>query len=404
VPTVITLEDLREARARVAPVIRDTPLTRAGALGRLVGRPLWCKGEHLQRTGSYKIRGAYNRISRLDPLTSPAGVVAGSAGNHAQGVALAARLSGIPSTIYMPTTAPLPKVAATRSYGAEVRLEGTVVDDCILAALAHAERTGATFVPPFDDPHIIAGQGTVGLELAEGAPDAEVVVVPVGGGGLIAGVATALAHTRPGTKVVGVEAAGAACMRGSLDAGRATVLERVTTMADGIAVRSPSALTLAHVQAYVDDVVTVTEEEISQAVLLLLERSKAVVEPAGAVGLAALLAGKVPGTGPAVTILTGGNVDPLLLVKMIDHGLSATGRYLVVRVLLGDRPGALASLTATLAGLGLNVLSVEHHRAGLGLGVDEVEVLVTLETRDPDHRGEIVAAIGAAGFTVERLR
>ena len=401
---MISLDDLRAARTRVTPVIRATPVTTSDALSTLVGRRLSLKGEHLQRTGSYKIRGAYNRISRLDPATTPAGVVAASAGNHAQGVALAARLSGIASTIFMPITAPLPKVAATRGYGAEVRLVGEFVDDCIAAALEHAQATGAVFVPPFDDPLIIAGQGTVGLELAEEAPDAEVVVVPVGGGGLIAGVATALALTRPGVRIVGVEAAGASAMRASLDAGRCVSLERVATMADGIAVRAPSELTLAHVRAYVDDVVTVTEEEISQAVLLLLERAKALVEPSGAVGLAALLAGKVAGTGPVTTILSGGNVDPLLLMKLIDHGLSAAGRYLVVRVVLGDRPGALAALTATMATLGLNVLSVEHHRAGLALRVDEVEVLLTLETRDPDHRSEIVAAIGAAGFAVELVR
>ena len=401
---MISLDDLRSAQARVAPVIRATPVVPSHALSELVGRPVSLKGEHLQRTGSYKIRGAYNRISRLDPAATPAGVVAASAGNHAQGVALAARLAGIRSTIFMPRTATLPKVSATRGYGAEVRLVGELVDDCILAALEHAAATGAVFVPPFDDPHIVAGQGTVGLELAEEAPDAEVVVVPVGGGGLIAGVATALALTRPGIRVVGVEAAGAAAVRASLDAGRCVVLDRVTTMADGIALRSPSELTLAHVRAYVDDVVTVTEEEISTAVLLLLERAKALVEPAGAVGLAALLAGKVGGTGPATTILSGGNVDPLLLLKLIDHGLSAAGRYLVVRVVLGDRPGALASLTSTLAALGLNVLSVEHHRAGIARGVDEVEVLLTLETRDPDHRDEIVAVIGEAGFAVELVR
>ena len=400
---MISLDDLRSAQARVGPVIRATPVTTSGALSDLVGRRLSLKGEHLQRTGSYKIRGAYNRISRLDPDT-PGGVVAASAGNHAQGVALAARLAGIRSTIFMPRTAPLPKVSATRGYGAEVRLVGQLVDDCILAALEHAAATGAVFVPPFDDPHVIAGQGTVGLELAEESADAEVVVVPVGGGGLIAGVATALALTRPAIRVVGVEAAGAAAVRASLDAGRCVVLERVATMADGIALRSPSELTLSHVQAYVDDVVTVTEEEISTAVLLLLERTKALVEPAGAVGLAALLAGKVAGTGPATTILSGGNVDPLLLLKLVDHGLSAAGRYLVVRVVLGDRPGALAALTAVLAALGLNVLSVEHHRAGLALGVDEVEVLLTLETRDPDHRHEIVAAIGDAGFAVDLVR
>ncbi|CAA9232711.1 MAG: Threonine dehydratase, catabolic @ L-serine dehydratase, (PLP)-dependent [uncultured Acidimicrobiales bacterium] len=378
-------------------------MTTSGALSDLAGRRLSLKGEHLQRTGSYKFRGAYNRISRLSPDT-PGGVVAASAGNHAQGVALAARLAGIRSTIFMPRTAPLPKVAATRGYGAEVHLVGQLVDDCILAALEHAAATGGIFVPPFDDPHVIAGQGTVGLELAEESADAEVVVVPVGGGGLIAGVATALALTRPAIRVVGVEAAGAAAVRASLDAGTCVVLDRVATMADGIALRSPSELTLSHVQAYVDDVVTVTEEEISSAVLLLLERTKALVEPAGAVGLAALLAGKVAGTGPATTILSGGNVDPLLLLKLVDHGLSAAGRYLVVRVVLGDRPGALAALTAVLAALGLNVLSVEHHRAGLALGVDEVEVLLTLETRDPDHRHEVVAAIGDAGFTVDLVR
>ena len=401
---MITLDDLRSAHARVGPVIRETPLTGSTALSDLVGRRLSLKGEHLQRTGSYKIRGAYNRISRLDPAATPGGVVAASAGNHGQGVALAARLAGIRSTIFMPRTAPLPKVAATRGYGADVRLVGQLVDDCILAALEHAAGTGAVFVPPFDDPHIIAGQGTVGLELAEESPDAEVVVVPVGGGGLIAGVATALALTRPAIRVVGVEAAGAAAVRASLDAGRCVTLERVTTMADGIALRAPSELTLAHVRAYVDDVVTVTEEEISTAVLLLLERTKALVEPAGAVGLAALLAGKVGGTGPVTTILSGGNVDPLLLLKLIDHGLSAAGRYLVVRVVIGDRPGALAALTAVLAALGLNVLSVEHHRAGLALGMEEVEVLLTLETRDPDHRHEIVAAIGESGFAVELVR
>ncbi|MEX2659080.1 MAG: threonine ammonia-lyase [Acidimicrobiales bacterium] len=400
---MISLDDLQAARERVAPVIRATPVTASSSLSTLAGRPLSFKGEHLQRTGSYKIRGAYNRISRLDPAVS-AGVVAASAGNHAQGVALAADLAGIASTIFMPATAPLPKVAATRAYGAEVRLAGEVVDDCIAAALEHAEATGATFVPPFDDPLIVAGQGTVGLELADQAPDAEVVVVPVGGGGLIAGVATALALTRPGVRVVGVEAAGAAAMVASLEAGRCVTLDRVRTMADGIALRCPSDLTLSHVQAYVDDVVTVTEEEISQAVLLLLERTKALVEPAGAVGLAALLAGKISGSGPAVAVLSGGNVDPLLLMKLIDHGLSSSGRYLVVRVIVSDRPGALASLTATLARLGLNVLSVEHHRSGLALRVDEVEILVTLETRDPDHRGEIVSTMAAEGFAVELIR
>lgn len=398
---MIGLREIEEARQRVMPVIRATPVDRSDSLSRLAGRAVILKPEHRQRTGSYKIRGAYNRISRLDPGGE---VVAASAGNHAQGVALAATLTGLRSTIFMPRNAALPKVEATRSYGATIRLEGDVVDDCILAAQLYAEQTGAVFVPPFDDALIIAGQGTIGLELVEEAPEAEVVVVPVGGGGLISGVAAALAHTLRGTKVIGVEAAGAASMRASLDAKRCVELDTVTTMADGIATKGVSELTLAHVQAFVDDIVTVTEEEISQALLLLLERAKAVVEPAGAVALAALLSGKVKGTGPAVAIVSGGNVDPLLLIKLIDHGLSAAGRYLTLRIVLGDRPGGLAGLTGAVAEMGLNVLDVEHHRAGVNLGVDEVEVVLTLETRDPDHRTEIVGGLRAKGFTVELLR
>jgi threonine dehydratase len=398
---VITLRDIEEARARVAPIIRATPVDRSDSLSHLAGRPVILKPEHLQRTGSFKIRGAYNRISRLDRGSE---VVAASAGNHAQGVALAATLTGISSTIFMPVGASLPKVDATRSYGAVVRLEGDMVDDCIALAKEYASSTGAVYVPPFDDPLIVAGQGTIGLELVAEAPEAEVVVVPVGGGGLIAGVATALAHTRPGVKVIGVEAAGAAKMKVALAAGRCVALDRVATMADGIAVRATCDLTLSHVQAYVDDVVTVDEEEISRAMLLLLERAKAVVEPAGAVGLAAILAGRIPSRSPAVAILSGGNVDPLLLIKLIDHGLSAAGRYLMLRIVLDDRPGALATLTAALAARSLNVLDVEHHRSGLALAVDQVEVLITLETRGPQHRDQVVADLIAAGYRVESVR
>ena len=399
---MITLADIRAARERVAPVVRPTPVDASTTLSRLAGRPVLLKPEHLQRTGSYKIRGAYNLISQLPPGCE---VVAASAGNHAQGVALAASLTGHRSTIFMPANAPLPKTEATRAYGAEIVLAGEVVDDCIAAARRYAEETGARFVPPFDDPLVIAGQGTVGLELADECDETlEVVVVPIGGGGLISGVATALAHTRRNVKVVGVEAAGAPAMQAALSAGIPVALARVSTMADGIAVRSVSELTLAHAKAYVDEVVTVTEEEISRALLLLIERTKAVVEPAGAVGLAAILAGKVSGSGTALAILTGGNVDPLLMMKLIDHGLSAAGRYLMLRIILGDQPGALAALTGAIAHMGLNVLEVEHHRSGLTLGVDEVEVLVTLETRDPEHREHIVTGLQAAGFSVELVR
>jgi threonine dehydratase len=304
----------------------------------------------------------------------------------------------------MPVNAPLPKVEATRNYGATVRLEGQAVDDCITTAKGLGEDEGAVFVPPFDDPLIVAGQGTIGLEMAEEAPEAEAVVVPVGGGGLIAGIAAALAAVRPQVRVIGVEAAGAPAMRASLDAGHCVRLHRMTTMADGIALKSPSPLTLAHVQAYVEDVVTVGEEEISQALLLLLERAKAVVEPSGAVALAAVLAGKVGGSGPVVALLSGGNIDPLLLTKVIDHGLSSAGRYVALRVVVDDRPGQLATLTAEVARLGLNVLSVEHHRSGLDLDIDKVEIRLTLETRNSIHHGEIVADLERLGYEVQPVR
>lgn len=395
---MVSLADIRDAQQRVSPVIRRTPVYTSDTLSSLAGRPLAFKAENLQRTGSFKIRGAFNLISRLDPS---ADVVAASAGNHAQGVALAATLTGHRSTIFMPENAPLPKLEATRSYGAEVVLVGSVVDECIEAARLHAKERGAVFVPPFDDPLVVAGQGTIGLELAEQTPEAEVVLVPIGGGGLIAGVATALAHTRRSVRVIGVEPSGAASMTEAMKVSDPVSLDGVETMADGVAIKRVSKLTLSHVQAYVDDVVTVTEEEISQALLLLLERQKALVEPAGAIGLAAVLAGKVSGSAQAVALLSGGNVDPLLLIRLIDHGLSVAGRYVLLRIILGDHPGALAGLTAAVAEMGLNVLDVEHHRAGVRVGVDQVEVLMTVETRDPDHRSDIVRGLAEKGYRVE---
>ncbi|HZT67278.1 MAG TPA: threonine ammonia-lyase [Acidimicrobiales bacterium] len=398
---LIGLQDVERAASRLVGVIRPTPTVASDSISRLAGRPVLFKPEHLQRTGSFKLRGAYNRVASVAESQPGVEVVAASAGNHAQGVALASTLCGLASLIFMPANAPLPKVEATRQYGARVELTGDTVDDCIDAARAYAAERGAVHVPPFDDPEVIAGQGTVGLELAAEAPEAEVVVVPVGGGGLISGIATALAHRSPATRVVGVEAAGAPSMRAALDAGAPVRLDRLHTMADGIALRSVSELTLAHVRAYVDDVVVVDEEEISRALLLLLERSKWVVEPAGAVGLAAVLAGRVAGRGPAAVVLSGGNVDPVLLTRLIDHGLSAAGRYLILRVVLDDRPGSLAALTAEVAALGLNVLAVEHHRSGARVAVDEVEVLLTLETRDPAHRQDVVARLRAAGYRAE---
>jgi threonine dehydratase len=397
-PVLVTVDDVRAARGRIAGVLRPTPVGLSDTLSRLAGRQILLKPEHLQRTGSFKIRGAYNRISRLEPGTQ---VVAGSAGNHAQGVALAATLTGHKATIFMPSNAPLPKVDATAAYGAKVELGGESVDDSIQAAKRFASEQGAVFVPPFDDPLIIAGQGTIGLELLDEAPEIETVVVSIGGGGLISGIAATLAALRPDVRVIGVEPEGAACMRASLLAGGCVGLDRVVTMADGVALKSPSPLTLAHVRAYVDDLVTVTEEEISQALLLLLERAKAVVEPAGAATLAAVIAGKVPGSGPVAAVLSGGNVDPLLLIKVIDHGLSAAGRFVVLRVILEDRPGALAGLTTDVARLGLNVLEVEHHRSGMDLDMEQVEVRLTLETRNAIHSDEVIADLRRRGYTVE---
>lgn len=399
---IVSLEEIREARRRLAGTIRETPIERSYNLSRMLGRPIAFKPEFRQRTGSFKVRGAANFIAHLAPGTE---VVAASAGNHAQGVALAATRAGLRATIFMPVTAPVPKVQATQDYGGSVHLEGQVFDEANEAGRAYAAERNAVFVPPFDDRRVIAGQGTIGLEVAEQAPDAEVVIVPVGGGGLIAGVAAALAQVetsglRP--HVVGVEPAGAASMTASLVAGRCVTLDRVSTMADGIAVKNCSELTLAHAQEFVDDVVTVAEDDISRAVVLLLERAKAVVEPAGAVGLAALLAGKVGGDGLAVPILSGGNVDPFLMMRLIDRGLSASGRFLVLRVVMHDRPGELARLSAQVSDMGLNILAVEHHRSGLLLPPDQVEVMLTLETRNPDHREAVVSALRRAGYEVDR--
>ena len=383
-------------------MVRRTPVETSEHLSGLAGRPILLKAEHLQRTGSFKIRGAYHCIARLDPAGREAGVVAASAGNHAQGVALAASLLRVKSTIFMPATAPFPKVAATRGYGADVVLGGVVFDDALTAARAHAAETGARFVSPFDDPLVIAGQGTIGLELAEQAPEAGIVAVSVGGGGLISGIAAALKALRPAVRIIGVEAEGAASMSASLAAGRTVTLERIDTMADGIANKRVSDLTLAHLRALVDQVVTVSEEDLSRALLVLLERTKAVVEPAGAAPLAAALAGKLPdGDETVCLVLSGGNIDPTLLIRVIRHGLTAAGRYLILRVALHDRPGELHRLTGLLADLGLNVVDIEHHRSGVHLAVDEVEVHMTLETRDPAHRAEVLETVRAAGYRVE---
>jgi threonine dehydratase len=408
--TAVTLDDVLAARKLLADVVRPTPLAWSRPLSEQLGGEVWFKCENVQRAGSFKIRGAYVRIHNLPPHERARGVVAASAGNHAQGVALAAALHGIESTVFMPEGAPLPKIAATESYGARVRFAGTTVDEALIAARAFADETGAALIHPFDHPDVIAGQGTVALEILEQCPQVRTVVVGAGGGGLLAGIATVLRATRPDVRVIGVQAATAAAYPPSLAAGAPTRLGSMATMADGIAVGCPGDVPFGIIRALGTEVVTVSEESISQALLLLLERNKLVVEPAGAVGVAALLeaareaasgrldAAEVQIEPPVVAVLSGGNVDPLLLLRLIRHGLAAAGRFLSLRLRLTDRPGALAQLLAELAAVDANVVDVEHGRTSAGLGVAEVEVAVTLETRGPDHAGAVVGRLSAAGY------
>jgi threonine dehydratase len=392
--------DVEAAAALLDGIVRRTPLWHSRGLADRVGGPVWLKCENLQRTGSFKIRGAYTRISRLSDEERARGVVAASAGNHAQGVALAARLLGIKATVFMPEAAPLPKLAATRSYGAEVRLVGQTLTEALVAAAEHAEHTGAVFIHPFDHRDVIAGQGTVGLELLEQCPEVATVVVGAGGGGVVSGIAAAVKSRRPDVRVVAVQAEEAACFPGSLAAGRPVPLTNMATMADGIAVASPGDLTLAHVSALVDEVRTVSEEDLSRALLFCLERAKLVVEPAGVAAVAAVLADPAAFAAPVVAVISGGNIDPVLLLKVVQHGMAAAGRYLSLRLQVPDRPGSLAAVLAELAAVGANVLEVEHERTDTRLQVGEVEVFVVLETRGPDHAAEVVAALDRAGYAV----
>ncbi len=388
------------ARDLLRDVVRATPLEGSRWLAERVGGPVYLKCENLQRAGSFKIRGAYVRLAGLTAEERARGVVAASAGNHAQGVALAARLLGIRATVVMPQGAPLPKVAATEAYGAEVRFSGHTVDEALAAALDHAAATGAVLVHPFDHPAVVAGQGTVGLEILEQCPDVRTVLVCTGGGGLVGGVALAVKAARPDVRVVGVQAEAAAAYPPSLAVGHPVTLESMATMADGIAVGRPGDLTFALVSALVDEVVTVGEESLSRALLLCLERAKLVVEPAGVAAVAALLDAPRAYEPPVVAVLSGGNVDPLLLLRLLRHGMAAAGRYLAFRVRLPDRPGALVRLLAAVAEVEANVVDVEHVRTDPRLHVDEVEVALQVETRGPRHCDEVLAALRAAGHRV----
>jgi threonine dehydratase len=396
----VQLADIVAARALLQPIIRETPLLESSALSELAGGPVYVKCENLQRGGSFKVRGAYVRIARLSAAERARGVVAASAGNHAQGVALAAGALGAKATVVMPAAAPLPKVAATRSYGADIVLHGATVEDALAMARELAEETGSIFIHPFDHPDVIAGQGTVGLEIAEQCPQVRTIAVPVGGGGLAAGVAVAAHAELPRARLIGVQAEASAPVPASLAAGHPVSVTPSATMADGIAVARPGELPISVLAGLHAHAVTVTEENLSRGLLLCLERAKQVVEPAGAAGVAAILEHTALFEPPVVVVLSGGNIDPLLLSKVLRHGLSAAGRFLAFRCKLPDRPGALATLLMELAELGANVLDVVHERVTADLRVDEAEVNLHLETRGPEHTESVISQLRKAGYTL----
>ena len=377
--------DIEAARARLDGVARVTPVFRSETFSRLAGRDVVLKAENLQRTGSFKIRGAFTKISSLGERERAAGVVAASAGNHGQAVAWAAREAGIAATIFVPADAPMAKVDATRSYGAAVEMVGASFEEAVAAARRHVETSGATFVHAFEDELVVTGQGTVGLELAEQVPEPGTVLVPVGGGGLAAGIAVALQAARPGTRLIGVRAA------------------REQTIADGIAVKHPGELAGPILESALEMMIEVSDEEISEAIVLLLERTKLVVEGAGAVGIAALLAGRVTGDGPVLAVLSGGNIDATLLVSVARRGLSAAGRYLVVRTRVPDRPGELLKLLSLVTEARMNVIGVEHRREGLDIGVTETGIELTLGTRDEEHCEALLQTMRSWGYDVVRL-
>jgi threonine dehydratase len=385
--TVPTLRDIDEARERLAGVARVTPVYGSETFSRMAGREVWLKAENLQRTGSFKIRGAVNKIATLSDAERRAGVVAASAGNHGQAVAWAAREASVRATVFMPQDAPMAKVEPTKNYGGKVELVGATFEDALAAALRHAEESGATFVHPYEDERVIAGQGTIGLELAEQVPQAETVVIPVGGGGLSSGIALALRSVKPELRIVGVQAG----LTGP-------------TIADGIAVKQVGVKTGAILEDVLDDLVSVGDDEICRAIVLLLERTKLVVEGAGAVGVAALLTGKAGGEGPAVAILSGGNIDPTVLISIMRHGLTESGRYLVVRSRLHDRPGELIKLLSLVAQERANVISVDHHREGMDVPVYQSEIELTLAMRDEHHCAVLLETLRSLGYQVERLR
>ncbi|WP_297152191.1 threonine ammonia-lyase [Thermogemmatispora sp.] len=401
----VTIADIWEAYKLLKPLLHHTPLTPSRTLREMTGAEVYLKAENMQRSGSFKVRGASFKLSRLSEKDYQRGVIAASAGNHAQGVAIAAAQHKIPCTIVMPETAPLAKVMATQGYGAEVVLHGFTYDDAYQRCLELREQTGATFIHAFDDPDIIAGQGTLGLEMLSDLPDADAILVPIGGGGLIAGIAIAARALRPNITIIGVQAAGAPSCRSSLDAGKPLELPAITTVADGIAVKRPGELTFSVIQRLVDDVVLVDDEAIISAVLFLMERCKMLVEGAGAAGVAALLSGTVRLPGKKVLVpLTGGNIDINLVGRFIEHGLAAAGRYFVIHTRLEDRPGELMRFLGIIADMRINVIDVRHQRISSHLPIMQREETLTLETRDRAQCEQLLERLRAAGYVVEEAQ
>ncbi len=399
------LADIRAVADKLEGVVNHTPLEGSTFLTELLGgKRVLLKCENLQRTGAYKLRGAYNLISALDPAERAGGVVAASAGNHAQGVAYAARELGIKATIFMPLGVALPKLQATKNYGADVQLIGVNVEESLTAAKQFAAETGAYFVPPFDHPDVINGQGTVALEMLDIEPEIDTIVVPIGGGGLISGVAVAAklwaAENGRQMRIIGVQAENAAAMQPSLKAGEPITVETTATIADGIAVARPGNLNFQCVRDFVDEIITVSDDDIARAIVLMLERAKLVVEPAGAAGVAAIIAGKIKSTGVTATVLSGGNIDPLLLQRVIGHGLAAASRYLKLRISLPDRPGQLVRTAQIVAGQYANVVEVLHTRHATELPISDVELELHIETRGKDHGDQVVRALEEAGYQV----
>lgn len=400
----VTLEDVQRAREALKGITYVTPLQESSYLNSEVAARVFLKLENLQRAGSFKLRGAYNRMRQMTRQELERGVVAASAGNHAQGVALAATLVGTTATIVMPEMASMTKVVATRGYGARVELVGESFDDAFARAVEISDTTGAVLIHAFEDPWVIAGQGTVGLEMLDVRPNLDAVVVPIGGGGLIGGIAVAVKSLNPHIRVIGVQAEGAAAMVESHRAGRVVAMPSAHTIADGIAVKRPGTLTFGLIEQYVDELVTVGDHDISRAILLFLERTKLVVEGAGAAAMAAILTNKVPLRADRIgVVVSGGNIDVSLMSRLVEKGLVEEGRQLHLTTTVGDRPGQLAGLLRLVAESHANVLTVEHQRWHPGLHPTDVEIRMVIETRDQGHADDLLARMADAGHSVQVL-